>query len=140
MIVIILLKRFSIKNHILPELLSEEFTKKYPNATKFRDSELEKRVINVISNVKMLHSIAISNKLGIVPVDAFLENYKILYHPMEENFKLIEENRYIGEIFGYIFQFIFEFKKFDKPKSVDKLGIKEASWFNPKDIIIEIIE
>ena len=39
-----ILKRFSIKNDILPRLLSGEFTERYLIATKFRDSELEKKI------------------------------------------------------------------------------------------------
>ena len=36
------LKKFSIKNDILPRLLSEEFTERYLIATKFRENELKK--------------------------------------------------------------------------------------------------
>mgnify|MGYP000948209932 CR=1 FL=1 len=39
--------------------------------------QIRKKLIEVVSNKKMLHSIVISNKLGITPVEAFLENYQI---------------------------------------------------------------
>ena len=38
------LKKFSIRNDILPRLLSGEYTERYLIATKFRDSELEKKI------------------------------------------------------------------------------------------------
>ena len=37
-----MLKKFSIKNDILPRLLSGEFTERYLIATKFRENELKK--------------------------------------------------------------------------------------------------
>lgn len=135
------LKKFSIKNDILPRLLSGEFTEKYLIATKFRDSELEKKLIEVVSNKKMLHSIVISNKLGITPVEAFLENYQILNYPLGTDFEFKDgEEVFIGATFGFIFQFIFGFSKVEKRKKVEKLGIETASLFDPRNIIIEIIE
>ena len=136
-----ILKKFSIKNDILPRLLSKEFTERYLIATKFRESELEKKLIEVISNEKMLHSIVISNKLGISPVEAFLENYQILNYPLDTDFEFKDgEEVFIGTVFGFIFQFIFGFSKDEKRKKVEKLGIETASWFYPEDTIIEIIE
>lgn len=136
-----ILKKFSIKNDILPRLLSKEFTERYLIATKFRESELEKKLIEVISNEKMLHSIVISNKLGISPVEAFLENYQILNYPLDTDFEFKDgEEVFIGTVFGFIFQFIFGFSKDEKRKKVEKLGIETASWFDPEDTIIEIIE
>ena len=135
------LKKFSIKNDILPRLLSGEFTEKYLIATKFRDSELEKKLIEVVSNKKMLHSIVISNKLGITPVEAFLENYQILNYPLGTDFEFKDgEEVFIGATFGFIFQFIFGFSKVEKRKKVEKLGIETASLFDPRNTIIEIIE
>ena len=135
------LKKFSIKNDILPRLLSGEFTEKYLIATKFRDSELEKKLIEVVSNKKMLHSIVISNKLGITPVEAFLENYQILNYPLGIDFEFKDgEEVFIGATFGFIFQFIFGFSKVEKRKKVEKLGIETASLFDPRNTIIEIIE
>lgn len=136
-----ILKKFSIKNDILPRLLSKEFTERYLIATKFRESELEKKLIEVISNEKMLHSIVISNKLGISPVEAFLENYQILNYPLDTDFEFKDgEEVFIGAIFGFIFQFIFNFSKDEKRKKVEKLGVETASCFNTENIIIEIIE
>lgn len=135
------LKKFSIKNDILPRLLSEEFTERYLIATKFRDSELEKKLIEVVSNKKMLHSIVISNKLGITPVEAFLENYQISNYPLGTDFEFKDgEEVFIGATFGFIFQFIFGFSKVEKRKKVEKLGIETASLFDPRNTIIEIIE
>ena len=135
------LKKFSIKNDILPRLLSGEFTEKYLIATKFRDSELEKKLIEVVSNKKMLHSIVISNKLGITPVEAFLENYQILNYPLGTDFEFKDgEEVFIGATFGFIFQFIFGFSKVEKRKKVEKLGIETASLFDSRNTIIEIIE
>ena len=135
------LKKFSIRNDILPRLLSGEFTERYLIATKFRDSELEKKLIEVVSNKKMLHSIVISNKLGITPVEAFLENYQILNYPLGIDFEFKDgEEVFIGATFGFIFQFIFGFSKVGKRKKVEKLGIETASWFDPRNTIIEIIE
>lgn len=135
------LKKFSIKNDILPRLLSGEFTERYLIATKFRENELEKKLIEVISNKKMLHSIVISNKLGITPVEAFLENYQILNYPLGTDFEFKDgEEVFIGATFGFIFQFIFGFSKDEKRKKVEKLGIETASWFDPRNTIIEIIE
>ena len=136
-----ILKKFSIKNDILPRLLSKEFTERYLIATKFRESELEKKLIEVISNEKMLHSIVISNKLGITPVEAFLENYQILNYPLGTDFEFKDgEEVFIGATFGFIFQFIFGFSKVEKRKKVEKLGIETASLFDPRNTIIEIIE
>ena len=136
-----MLKKFSIKNDILPRLLSEEFTEKYFTATKFRGGELEKKIIELISNEKILHSIVIANKVGISPVEAFLENYQIVNYPLALEFEFKDgEEVFIGTVFGFIFQFIFGFSKDEKRKKVEKLGIETASWFNPEDIIIEIIE
>lgn len=136
-----ILKRFSIKNDILPRLLSEEFTERYFNAEKFRKGELEKKIIELISNEKMLHSIVIANKVGISPVEAFLENYQILNYPLAPEFEFKDgEEVFVGTVFGFIFQFIFGFSKDEKRKKVEKLGIETASWFDPKDTIIEIIE
>lgn len=136
-----ILKRFSIKNDILPRLLSEEFTERYFNAEKFREGELEKKIIELISNEKMLHSIVIANKVGISPVEAFLENYQILNYPLVPEFEFKDgEEVFVGTVFGFIFQFIFGFSKDEKRKKVEKLGIETASWFDPKDTIIEIIE
>lgn len=135
------LKKFSIKNDILPRLLSGEFTERYLIATKFRENELEKKLIEVVSNKKMLHSIVISNKLGITPVEAFLENYQILNYPLGTDFEFKDgEEVFIGAIFGFIFQFIFGFSKVEKRKKVEKLGIETASLFDPRNTIIEIIE
>ena len=136
-----ILKRFSIKNDILPRLLSEEFTERYFNAEKFREGELEKKIIELISNEKMLHSIVIANKVGISPVEAFLENYQILNYPLAPEFEFKDgEEVFVGTVFGFIFKFIFGFSKDEKRKKVEKLGIETASWFDPKDTIIEIIE
>ena len=136
-----ILKRFSIKNDILSRLLSEEFTERYFNAEKFREGELEKKIIELISNEKMLHSIVIANKVGISPVEAFLENYQILNYPLAPEFEFKDgEEVFVGTVFGFIFQFIFGFSKDEKRKKVEKLGIETASWFDPKDTIIEIIE
>ena len=136
-----MLKKFSIKNDILPRLLSEEFTEKYFTATKFRGGELEKKIIELISNEKILHSIVIANKVGISPVEAFLENYQIVNYPLALEFEFKDgEEVFIGTVFGFIFQFIFGFSKDEKRKKVEKLGIETASWFNPEDVIIEIIE
>ena len=136
-----ILKRFSIKNDILPRLLSEEFTEKYFTATKFRGGELEKKIIELISNEKMLHSIVIANKVGISPVEAFLENYQIVNYPLALEFEFKDgEEVFIGTVFGFIFQFIFGFSKDEKRKKVEKLGIETASCFNTENIIIEIIE
>ena len=136
-----MLKKISIKNDILPRLLSKEFTERYLIATKFRESELEKKLIEVISNEKMLHSIVISNKLGISPVEAFLENYQIVNYPLAPEFEFKDgEEVFIGTMFGFIFQFIFNFSKDEKRKKVEKLGVETASWFDPEDTIIEIIE
>ena len=135
------LKKFSIKNDILPRLLSGEFTERYLIATKFRENELEKKLIEVVSNKKMLHSIVISNKLGITPVEAFLENYQILNYPLDIDFEFKDgEEVFIGATFGFIFQFIFGFSKVEKRKKVEKLGIETASLFDPRNTIIEIIE
>ena len=135
------LKKFSIRNDILPRLLSGEFTERYLIATKFRDSELEKKLIEVVSNKKMLHSIVISNKLGITPVEAFLENYQILNYLLGTDFEFKDgEEVFIGATFGFIFQFIFGFSKVEKRKKVEKLGIETASLFDPRNTIIEIIE
>ena len=135
------LKKFSIKNDILPRLLSGEFTERYLIATKFRENELEKKLIEVVSNKKMLHSIVISNKLGITPVEAFLENYQILNYPLGIDFEFKDgEEVFIGATFGFIFQFIFGFSKVEKRKKVEKLGIETASLFDPRNRIIEIIE
>ena len=135
------LKKFSIKNDILPRLLSGEFTERYLTATKFRENELEKKLIEVVSNKKMLHSIVISNKLGITPVEAFLENYQILNYPLGTDFEFKDgEEVFIGATFGFIFQFIFGFSKVEKRKKVEKLGIETASLFDPRNTIIEIIE
>ncbi|EFD81114.1 MULTISPECIES: hypothetical protein [Fusobacterium] len=135
------LKKFSIKNDILPRLLSGEFTERYLIATKFRENELEKKLIEVVSNKKMLHSIVISNKLGITPVEAFLENYQILNYPLGTDFEFKDgEEVFIGATFGFIFQFIFGFSKVEKRKKVEKLGIETASLFDPRNTIIEIIE
>ncbi|MFA1755900.1 hypothetical protein ACDQ54_09770 [Fusobacterium animalis] len=135
------LKKFSIKNDILPRLLSGEFTERYLIATKFRENELEKKLIEVVSNKKMLHSIVISNKLGITPVEAFLENYQILNYPLGTDFEFKDgEEVFIGATFGFIFQFIFGFSKVEKRKKVEKLGIETASLFDPRNRIIEIIE
>lgn len=135
------LKKFSIKNDILPRLLSGEFTERYLIATKFRENELEKKLIEVVSNKKMLHSIVISNKLGITPVEAFLENYQILNYPLGTDFEFKDgEEVFIGATFGFIFQFIFGFSKDEKRKKVEKLGIETASLFDPRNTIIEIIE
>lgn len=136
-----MLKKFSIKNDILPRLLSEEFTEKYFTATKFRGGELEKKIIELISNEKILHSIVIANKVGISPVEAFLENYQIVNYPLAREFEFKDgEEVFIGTVFGFIFQFIFGFSKDEKRKKVEKLGIETASWFDPEDTIIEIIE
>ena len=136
-----MLKKFSIKNDILPRLLSGEFTERYLIATKFRDSELEKKLIEVVSNKKMLHSIVISNKLGITPVEAFLENYQILNYPLGTDFEFKDgEEVFIGATFGFIFHSIFGFSKVEKRKKVEKLGIETASLFDPRNTIIEIIE
>ena len=136
-----MLKKFSIKNDILPRLLSGEFTERYLIATKFRENELEKKLIEVVSNKKMLHSIVISNKLGITPVEAFLENYQILNYPLGTDFEFKDgEEVFIGATFGFIFQFIFGFSKVEKRKKVEKLGIETASLFDPRNTIIEIIE
>ena len=135
------LKKFSIRNDILPRLLSGEFTERYLIATKFRENELEKKLIEVVSNKKMLHSIVISNKLGITPVEAFLENYQILNYPLGTDFEFKDgEEVFIGATFGFIFQFIFGFSKVEKRKKVEKLGIETASLFDPRNTIIEIIE
>ena len=135
------LKKFSIKNDILPRLLSGEFTERYLITTKFRENELEKKLIEVVSNKKMLHSIVISNKLGITPVEAFLENYQILNYPLGTDFEFKDgEEVFIGATFGFIFQFIFGFSKVEKRKKVEKLGIETASLFDPRNTIIEIIE
>lgn len=135
------LKKFSIRNDILPRLLSGEFTERYLIATKFRENELEKKLIEVVSNKKMLHSIVISNKLGITPVEAFLENYQILNYPLDIDFEFKDgEEVFIGATFGFIFQFIFGFSKVEKRKKVEKLGIETASLFDPRNTIIEIIE
>ena len=135
------LKKFSIKNDILPRLLSGEFTERYLIATKFRENELEKKLIEVVSNKKMLYSIVISNKLGITPVEAFLENYQILNYPLGTDFEFKDgEEVFIGTTFGFIFQFIFGFSKVEKRKKVEKLGIETASLFDPRNTIIEIIE
>ena len=135
------LKKFSIKNDILPRLLSGEFTERYLIATKFRENELEKKLIEVVSNKKMLYSIVISNKLGITPVEAFLENYQILNYPLGTDFEFKDgEEVFIGATFGFIFQFIFGFSKVEKRKKVEKLGIETASLFDPRNTIIEIIE
>ena len=135
------LKKFSIKNDILSRLLSGEFTERYLIATKFRENELEKKLIEVVSNKKMLHSIVISNKLGITPVEAFLENYQILNYPLGIDFEFKDgEEVFIGATFGFIFQFIFGFSKVEKRKKVEKLGIETASLFDPRNTIIEIIE
>ena len=135
------LKKFSIQNDILPRLLSGEFTERYLIATKFRENELEKKLIEVVSNKKMLHSIVISNKLGITPVEAFLENYQILNYPLGTDFEFKDgEEVFIGATFGFIFQFIFGFSKVEKRKKVEKLGIETASLFDPRNTIIEIIE
>lgn len=135
------LKKFSIKNDILSRLLSGEFTERYLIATKFRENELEKKLIEVVSNKKMLHSIVISNKLGITPVEAFLENYQILNYPLGTDFEFKDgEEVFIGATFGFIFQFIFGFSKVEKRKKVEKLGIETASLFDPRNTIIEIIE
>ena len=135
------LKKFSIKNDILPRLLSGEFTERYLIATKFRENELEKKLIEVVSNKKMLHSIVISNKLGITPVEAFLENYQILNYPLGTDFEFKDgEEVFIGTTFGFIFQFIFGFSKVEKRKKVEKLGIETASLFDSRNTIIEIIE
>lgn len=135
------LKKFSIKNDILPRLLSGEFTERYLIATKFRENELEKKLIEVVSNKKMLHSIVISNKLGITPVEAFLENYQILNYLLGTDFEFKDgEEVFIGATFGFIFQFIFGFSKVEKRKKVEKLGIETASLFDPRNTIIEIIE
>ena len=135
------LKKFSIKNDILPRLLSGEFTERYLIATKFRENELEKKLIEVVSNKKMLHSIVISNKLGITPVEAFLENYQILNYPLGTDFEFKDgEEVFIGATFGFIFQFIFGFSKDEKRKKVEKLGIETASLFDSRNTIIEIIE
>ena len=135
------LKKFSIRNDILPRLLSGEFTERYLIATKFRENELEKKLIEVVSNKKMLHSIVISNKLGITPVEAFLENYQILNYPLGIDFEFKDgEEVFIGATFGFIFQFIFGFSKVEKRKKVEKLGIETASLFDPRNTIIEIIE
>ena len=89
----------------------------------------------------MLHSIVISNKLGITPVEAFLENYQILNYPLCIDFEFKDgEEVFIGATFGFIFQFIFGFSKVGKRKKVEKLGIETASWFDPRNTIIEIIE
>lgn len=136
-----ILKKFSIKNDILPRLLSKEFTERYLIATKFRENELEKKLIEVVSNKKMLHSIVISNKLGITPVEAFLENYQILNYPLGTDFEFKDgEEVFIGATFGFIFQFIFGFSKVEKRKKVEKLGIETASLFDSRNTIIEIIE
>ena len=136
-----ILKRFSIKNDILPRLLSEEFTERYFNAEKFREGELEKKIIELISNEKMLHSIVIANKVGISPVEAFLENYQILNYPLAPEFEFKDgEEVFVGTVFGFIFQFIFGFSKDEKRKKVEKLGIETASLFDPRNTIIEIIE
>ncbi|WP_339054532.1 hypothetical protein [Fusobacterium animalis] len=125
----------------MPRLLSGEFTERYLIATKFRENELEKKLIEVVSNKKMLHSIVISNKLGITPVEAFLENYQILNYPLGTDFEFKDgEEVFIGATFGFIFQFIFGFSKDEKRKKVEKLGIETASWFDPRNTIIEIIE
>ena len=135
------LKKFSIRNDILPRLLSGEFTERYLIATKFRENELEKKLIEVVSNKKMLHSIVISNKLGITPVEAFLENYQILNYPLGIDFEFKDgEEVFIGATFGFIFQFIFGFSKVEKRKKVEKLGIETASLFDSRNTIIEIIE
>ena len=135
------LKKFSIRNDILPRLLSGEFTERYLIATKFRENELEKKLIEVVSNKKMLHSIVISNKLGITPVEAFLENYQILNYPLGTDFEFKDgEEVFIGATFGFIFQFIFGFSKVEKRKKVEKLGIETASLFDSRNTIIEIIE
>ena len=135
------LKKFSIQNDILPRLLSGEFTERYLIATKFRENELEKKLIEVVSNKKMLHSIVISNKLGITPVEAFLENYQILNYPLGTDFEFKDgEEVFIGATFGFIFQFIFGFSKVEKRKKVEKLGIETASLFDSRNTIIEIIE
>ena len=135
------LKKFSIKNDILPRLLSGEFTERYLIATKFRENELEKKLIEVVSNKKMLHSIVISNKLGITPVEAFLENYQILNYPLGTDFEFKDgEEVFIGATFGFIFQFIFGFSNVEKRKKVEKLGIETASLFDSRNTIIEIIE
>lgn len=127
------LKKFSIKNDILPRLLSGEFTERYLIATKFRENELEKKLIEVVSNKKMLYSIVISNKLGITPVEAFLENYQILNYPLGTDFEFKDgEEVFIGATFG--------FSKVGKRKKVEKLGIETASLFDPRNTIIEIIE
>ena len=136
-----MLKKFSIQNDILPRLLSEEFTEKYFTATKFRGGELEKKIIELISNEKILHSIVIANKVGISPVEAFLENYQIVNYPLALEFEFKDgEEVFIGTVFGFIFQFIFGFSKDEKRKKVEKLGIETASCFNTENIIIEIIE
>ena len=136
-----MLKKFSIKNDILPRLLSEEFTEKYFTVTKFRGGELEKKIIELISNEKILHSIVIANKVGISPVEAFLENYQIVNYPLALEFEFKDgEEVFIGTVFGFIFQFIFGFSKDEKRKKVEKLGIETASCFNTENIIIEIIE
>lgn len=125
----------------MPRLLSGEFTERYLIATKFRENELEKKLIEVVSNKKMLHSIVISNKLGITPVEAFLENYQILNYPLGTDFEFKDgEEVFIGATFGFIFQFIFGFSKVEKRKKVEKLGIETASLFDPRNTIIEIIE
>ena len=135
------LKKFSIKNDILPRLLSGEFTERYLIATKFRENELEKKLIEIVSNKKMLHSIVISNKLGITPVEAFLENYQISNYPLGTDFEFKDgEEVFIGATFGFIFQFIFGFSKVEKRKKVEKLGIETASLFDSRNTIIEIIE
>ena len=116
-------------------------TERYLIATKFRENELEKKLIEVVSNKKMLHSIVISNKLGITPVEAFLENYQILNYPLGTDFEFKDgEEVFIGATFGFIFQFIFGFSKVEKRKKVEKLGIETASLFDPRNTIIEIIE
>lgn len=75
----------------------------------------------------MLHSIVISNKLGITPVEAFLENYQILNYPLGTDFEFKDgEEVFIGATFGFIFQFIFGFSKVEKRKKSRKIRNRDC--------------
>ena len=115
--------------NIKTKIENGELEKTYKNTGDFKLTMPKVWAACIYCTENFLDKIIFANDvLCIPPTKTFLEFYKIM-HPSDDTQFIGTQSQKIGAYWGFVFQFVLGYKRYEKAIPVNTLGVKKASRF-----------
>ncbi len=115
----------------IQDRIHREFTLRYKGATPFYQSgPLWDFCMDIVSDESLIKCMVTANDLGVPPVKTLLYFYEKRFSPPEHFSFTPNESRYLGDLMGFLFQFVLGYQKKHPRCQVQRYGVKTASRFS----------